>query len=308
MPSRFRVCGQRSRRHSSKLLFIPVYCLVFFLSAFANANQRQIDVDEVERSYALHVPPGIAPGAPLVVVLHGRGSSGKDEIARGRWQAKADKERFIVAAPDALSSYDGVEPKSRLMVRDWLRRKYRALRGRNLTRWHGGDNDMGLIVSMIDQLKAEWKVDPSRIYLVGYSRGGFMAHALALEITDRLAGVAVVSPDVEPEITKPPTRPLSFLLVSGDRDPFHPVTGDRPAATMERWRTLDHCPPLVKEEAESPDLTIEGAGPCDGGTEVRYVIVHGVGHDWAGASIIYSDISWAFLSRFRRSTSAGTSP
>ena len=302
MPSRFRVYGQGSRRHLSKLIFTTVCCLALFPSAFANANQQQIEVDGIGRSYALHVPPGIAPGAPLVVVLHGRGSSGEDEIARSHWQAKADKEGFIVAAPDALSSYDGVEPKRRLTVRDWVRRKYRALRGRNLRRWHGGDNDVALIVSVIDRLRTEWKVDPSRIYLVGFSRGGFMAHTLALEITDRLAGVAVVSPDVEPEITTPPTRPLSFLLVSGDRDPVHPVSGDRPAATMERWRGLNHCPPVAKIASESPDLTIEGAGPCDQGTEIRYVIVHGVDHDWAGAPIPYSDISWAFLSRFRRNS------
>lgn len=63
---------------------------------------------------------------------------------------------------------------------------------------------------------------------------------------------------------------------------------------------IDHCPPLVKMDAEAPDLTIEGAGPCEQGTEIRYVIVHGIGHDWASAPISYSDISWEFLSRFRR--------
>ena len=287
-----------------KLIFISVFGLATFLGVFANANQRHLHVDGVERSYVPYVPSGLGPGAPLVVVLHGRGSSGEDEIARGRWQAKADKERFIVAAPDALKSYDGVEPKRALTVRDWLRRNYRALRGRNLARWHGGANDVGLIVSVIDRLGAEWKVDPSRIYLVGYSRGGFMAHKLALEITDRLAGVAVVSPDHEPEMTRPLARALPFILISGDQDPYHPVTGDRPAATMARWRALDHCPPLARVNSESLDLTIEAAGPCDEGTEIRYVIVHGVAHDWAMAPISYSDISWAFLSQFRRGTAS----
>ncbi|MBS0222587.1 MAG: alpha/beta hydrolase fold domain-containing protein, partial [Proteobacteria bacterium] len=161
-----------------------------------------------------------------------------------------------------------------------------------------------LIVSIIDRLGAEGKVDPARIYLVGFSRGGFMAHTLALAITDRLAGVAVVSPDVEPDMRTPPRHPLSFLLVSGDRDPVHPVTGERPAATMERWRTIDRCPPLTRMDAGSAELTVEGAGPCDQGTAIRYVIVPGVGHDWTAAPVSYSDISWAFLSRFRRAPGA----
>ena len=128
-----------------------------------------------------------------------------------------------------------------------------------LLRWDGGRNDVGLIVSMIDRVSVEQPIDRSRIYIVGFSRGGFMAHRMALEITDRLAGVAVVSPDVEPEAKKTPTRPLSFLLVSGDRDPVHPVSSDRPAATMERWRAIDHCPPLSTMDSESAGLTVEGA-------------------------------------------------
>ena len=276
-------------------------CFGLLVCVPTHANEiRSIDVDGVKRSYLLHVPVGIGPSVPLVVLLHGRGSSGADEMAGGRWQTKADKEKFIVAAPDALDSYDGVEHKRSPTVQDWIRRNYRALRGRNVLRWHGGPNDVALIVSMIDRISVEWQIDQSRIYIVGFSRGGFMAHRMALEITDRLAGVAVVSPDLEPEVKKASTRPLSFLLVSGDRDSVHPVSSDRPAATMERWRAIDHCPPLSNVDSESASLTVEGAGPCNEGTEIRYVIAHGVAHHWTEALTHYSDISWAFLSRFRR--------
>jgi polyhydroxybutyrate depolymerase len=284
-----------------KLISKLACCFGLLVCVPTHANEiHSMDVDGVKRSYLLHVPVGIGPSVPLVVLLHGRGSSGADEMAGGRWQTKADKEKFIVAAPDALDSYDGVERKRSPTVRDWIRRNYRALRGRNVLRWHGGQNDVALIVSMIDRIGVERQIDQSRIYIVGFSRGGFMAHRMALEITDRLAGVAVVSPDVEPEARKAPTRPLSFLLVSGDRDSVHPVSSDRPAATMERWRAVDRCPPLSNVDSESAGLTVEGAGPCNEGTEIRYVIAHGVAHDWTEALTHYSDISWAFLSRFRR--------
>ena len=257
-----------------------------------------MDVDGVKRGYVLHVPAGIGPGVPLVVVLHGNDSSGADEMAAGRWQSKADQEKFIVAAPDALSSYDGVEHERPSTVRGWIRRNYQALRGRNTERWDGGRNDVRLIASVIDRVSVEWSIDPRRIYIVGVSRGGFMADRMALEITDRLAGVAVVAPDGVPEAKKAPERPLSFLLVVGDRDPF--FFSDREAAIMERWRALDRCPPLSNKDAESASLTVAGAGPCNEGTEIRYVIAHGVDHHWTEALTHYSDISWAFLSRFRR--------
>jgi polyhydroxybutyrate depolymerase len=284
-----------------KLMSKLACCFGLLVCVPTHANEiHSMDVDGVKRSYVLHVPVGIGPSVPLVVLLHGRGSSGADEMAGGRWQTKADNEKFIVAAPDALDSYDGVEHKRPPTVRDWIRRNYRALRGRNVLRWHGGQNDVALIVSMIDRISVEWQIDQSRIYIVGFSRGGFMAHRMALEITDQLAGVAVVSPDVEPEAKKTPTRPLSFLLVSGDRDSVHPVSSDRPAATMERWRAVDRCPPLSNVDSESAGLTVESAGPCNEGTEIRYVIAHGVAHDWTEAPTHYSDISWAFFSRFRR--------
>jgi polyhydroxybutyrate depolymerase len=288
----------------SRLVFC--FCIGLVLAVSAKADDlRRINVDGVKRTYDLYVPPGIDAQAPLVVVLHGRGSSGRDEMARGKWRATADKGKFIIAAPDALISYDGVDPKPELSFQEWLKSRYEAIADRNMARWHGGPNDMRLIRSMIDRIAAERKIDRSRVYVVGYSRGGFMAHKLALEMPERFAAVAVVAPDEEPEVTKPPARPVSFLLLTGDHDPYHPVTGGRPAATMKRWQSLDRCPPLAAQPAEAADQTIEGAGPCADGTEIRYVIVNGVGHDWSSAPTSYGDISWKFLSRFTRRPSEG---
>jgi polyhydroxybutyrate depolymerase len=278
-----------------------VFCLGLVLATRAQAaDHHRIDVDGVERTYDVYAPPGIEADAPLVVVLHGRGSSGREEMAKGHWHATADKDRFIVAAPDALTSYDGVDPKRQLSFRQWLNSLYEAIADRNMARWRGGPNDMRLIRSMIDRIGAERKIDRSRIYVVGYSRGGFMAHKLALEMPERFAAVAVVAPDEEPEVTKPPERPVSFLLLTGDHDRYHPISGGRPAATMKRWQSLDRCPLLAAQPAEAADQTVEGAGPCADGTEIRYVIVHGVGHDWSSAPTSYSDISWKFISRFTR--------
>ena len=284
-----------------RLIFRLPWFFGLLVSVPTHADEiYSMDIDGVKRSYVLYVPVGIGPSVPLVVVLHGRGGSGADEIARGHWKSMAEKEHFIVVAPDALDSYEGVQHNRPATVRDWIKRNYRALRGRKVLRWDGGQNDVELIASVIDRVSVHGQIDQSRIYVVGFSRGGFMAHRMALEITDRLAGVAVVSPDVEPDVEKPPTRPLSFLLISGDRDSVHPVSSNRPAATMERWQAIDRCPPLSNVDTESADLIAEGAGPCNEGTEIRYVIARGVGHDWTEAVPHYSDISWAFLRRFER--------
>src|SRR5690349_16128597 len=56
------------------------------------------------RSYTVHVPPSYdgKQAVPLVVVLHGRGSSGEEAERSFGMDEIADREGFLVAYPDAL--------------------------------------------------------------------------------------------------------------------------------------------------------------------------------------------------------------
>jgi polyhydroxybutyrate depolymerase len=265
----------------------------------SSSHARSLEIDDVERTYVVHAPAGIGAGKPLVIVLHGTGESGASAMAAHGWAAKADKERFVVAAPDALISYDTVEPRRPATLSDSLKHSYRALRGRTFAKWDTGPNDIALIRAIIERMSGEFAIDRSRVYVAGFSRGGYMAHQLALAMPEMLAAVAVVAPNVEPELKMPPTRPVSFLLLTGDRDNVHPVDGPRPGTTLARWRALDHCPAPAR--APSPaGLTVEVAGPCADGTEVRYVIAAGVDHAWPMGTINYTDICWEFFRRFAR--------
>jgi len=63
-------------------------------------------------------------------------------------------------------------------------------------------------------------IDPARVFLIGYSNGGFMAHRLACDMSDRLAGIISVAGAASgPEVPCAPTTPLSVLEIHGDADP-----------------------------------------------------------------------------------------
>ncbi len=102
-------------------------------------------------------------------------------------------------------------------------------------------DDVAFTRAVIDRLVATRHVDPTRVFVLGYSNGGQMVFRLIHEIPSLLAGAAAFSatmpspesfidplPDAEPV-------PLPVLLIHGTADPIAPFQG----GAMRRWaRTL----------------------------------------------------------------------
>lgn len=268
----------------------------------ADMSVVRLDIDGTERQFHYYVPKSLDQPAPLVIVLHGSGSTGPKLVDEGRWQDKADRERFVLAAPDSLISYDGVDPKRDLTLRDRARQIYRQWREIDIGRWEGGFNDRKLIAALIERVAAETRIDRRRIYVAGFSRGGFFAQLLAITMADTIAAVAVVAPNMEPVNRPTSDRPMPFLLMVGAQDPVMPANGERARAVLERWRERDHCPePLQRRSEPDAKVMVEWTGPCAEGSEVRFVVVEGIGHEWPTVPVSFTNITWEFLGRFRRS-------
>ena len=56
-----------------------------------------------------------------------------------------------------------------------------------------GVDDVGFVDALIAKLSARYMVDPDRIYATGMSNGGFFAHRLGCERSDRFAAIAAVA-------------------------------------------------------------------------------------------------------------------
>jgi polyhydroxybutyrate depolymerase len=274
-------------------------CLTL-LSAPATAtdpSRISLEIDGTYRRFHFYAPSSLDAPAPLMIVLHGSGSTGPGLLAEGKWRDKADREGFVLAAPDSLISYDGVDPRRDLTLRDRARQIYRRWRGIDIGRWEGGPNDLKLIATLIDRMDSEARIDRSRIYVAGFSRGGFFAQLLGLRMADRIAAIAVVAPNMEPKNVATTDRPVPFLLMVGALDAVMPAEGPRARALFEFWRERDRCPPATLASAPGAPTTVEIAGPCAENGEVRYVVVGGVDHLWPPS---FTDRTWEFLSRFRR--------
>lgn len=112
-----------------------------------------------EIRYALYVPQGYSPqiAYPLIVCLHGAGFDGNRYLER--WSARLG-ESYIVLCPSVKGGM-------------W---------------WT--DEAAGQVISLIEDVKARYNIDTSRIFLTGMSNGGVGALRIGMNFSDRFAGVA----------------------------------------------------------------------------------------------------------------------
>jgi polyhydroxybutyrate depolymerase len=322
MPDRVRF--RIPREYRVPLVSIAVGLALFCVTiATALAGEsRTLNVDGVERSYYVHVPAGLRPGAPLVLVLHGAGGSGELAVRLYRWQAKADAEGFLVAGPDALPPFPGRAADFLTNPRFWNDGSGRGAANVRLA------DDVAFVAALIDALARGHGSDRARVYVTGFSSGAGMANRLGQEMADRIAAIAPVA-GILPSLRPSLARPVPVLYVSGDRDPLNPVAGGdialpwgnryrkEPIQTgIDRWRDLDGCTGRP-ENAAPTSLRVQSWSACRGNVEVRYVLVLDHGHEWPGgersrlpASVVgpfnataYDATSslWRFFQRWRLS-------
>jgi len=254
-------------------------------------------VHDRDRSYLLYVPAQRAASTtppPLVVVLHGSRQTGKDmRRATGyAFDRLADEHGFVAVYPDAY------------------RRRWNDCRagGRYAARRLQID-DVSFVSALIDKLASDGLIDPTRVFMAGYSGGGQLAFRFALERPERVAGIAAFSanlPTPEYLICKGKGKPVPALLVNGTRDRINPFAGGKVSvfgfasrgmvrsaqASGEYFAGLAGlATPERSRLAESPETWVEQWRWYEPDkTEVVLLAVHGGGHVVPGPSAAFPRI------------------
>ena len=272
--------------------------LLSLLAAFpAQAGEmRRIFVKGVERTYYLHLPTRMKADLPLVIMLHGATADGRNDVRRYGWEHWADSHDFVIAGPDA-PTLRADEPVSDQNFRTWNHGSHRT--ASNVT----ATDDVGFIAAMIEEIARLNRIDRRRVYIAGFSSGGSMAHRLGTELAGRVAAISASAGGLPPQYGRPP-RGMPILITAGDRDPVTPVEGksqfveDSHRMIIDKWRALDDCP-AARQLPSAPDLLIEMSSPCRDGSEVKYIRMIGVEHEWPRTKQIdLTEVSWEFFKRF----------
>lgn len=277
---------------------LTVAVLLVLSTAAAQANSSEtLRHANLERSYRLHVPAEVIAAlptanpdpadarhkVPLVLALHGRGGSGVGMAGLTGFNEVADEYGFIAAYPDGIDNQwnyvDGIA---------------------------GYDDDvpdLDFLRALVAELSERFPIDPARVYVAGFSNGGFMAQHLACHATDLFAAFASVGAagfGGQPGSCGAP-KPVSILFLHGTADAVVPFGGLRQEGpngpvtllasveqTFAYWAQRLGCStgvePRELANMRSPELEVHVlvALDCQPGYELQQVVIVGGGHNWPG--------------------------
>lgn len=196
-----------------------------------------------DRPAELKVPAMLTEGKqyPLLVVLHGYSATGLLQAAFFGVGDLPAADRALVIAPDgttnsmgkqfwnadpACCDFDGQNP-----------------------------DDVAYIGGLIDDIKAEWPVDPGKVFILGHSNGGYMAYRMACERADAIAAIASLAGNAA---SMPagcnPAREVSVVHMHGTADEVVPYTGAVPS--VDQWAAKNGC---GTTRTQTADLDLDNA-------------------------------------------------
>lgn len=186
---------------------------------------------QVPASYSTDAP------APLVVLLHGYGSSGERQESYMKFGELVDSHGFLLVHPDGTEQTTGRNP------RFWNA-------SRACCNFAGSTvDDSAYVLAIIDEMKSLFNVDPDRVYLIGHSNGGFMSYRAAHEHSGTIAAIASLAGAASTDDRAPPPNPVHVLQIHGTDDETIAFDGGDiadttyPSAieTVERWAGYNGC-------------------------------------------------------------------
>lgn len=294
------------------------------LLAFAVASQSALGAPIVRnftyvlgpRTYDVHLPPGKGP-FPVVLNLHGGGSSSKVIAVQSGMNANADRNGYAVVYPNGVGGTwnagicCGVAMQTKV-------------------------DDVAYIGRVLDDLPKRFSVDKSRIYVTGMSNGAMMAYRLAVESPQRFAAIGAVSTTMGMDVHAP-HPPMSIIEIHGLKDPNAPFNGGvgpnaqpQPGGppnhhavmdTVAQWAPIDgysianpvDVRTLLDTKANKPVYT-ESIYVGTHATFHLYALTNG-GHTWPGGvdvtagqgtgelikSLNANEVMWQFFAKWKLS-------
>lgn len=251
-----------------------------------------LKTDKYLRTAQVHIPRGYKPDSkpPLVLLLHGGGGSGTSALDRDGWAALADKEGFLVVAPEGLGTRPAVAANFKTNPAIW----YSGQQNPVLAALTGVD-DVAFIRQLLDTLRVQLPHDQDRVFCTGHSNGGGMTFLLASELSDRFAAIACVAGRLTIENPKP-TKPLPTLYIIGTIDPLMPLAGGEVKSPwggswtnraveeqLTQWAEVLGCEKEAKLISDKDDVRKEEYPSKTKGPTLTVLYLNGHGHHWPGA-------------------------
>lgn len=237
------------------------------LAIGAEPQRREWNINNARREALVVAPPSASSTAsPVVFVFHGHG---------GTMQASARRMAVHTHWPEAIVVYpQGLNTKGQLTDPEGKKSGWQNRPGLE------GDRDLAFFDAMLASLKADYKIDPKRIYATGHSNGGGFTYLLWGVRGDLFAAVAPsASAANAANVAGLKFTPKPVMHLAGEKDTL--VKYEWQKATMLRLRELNQC-----EQGSAWGPKYCTIYPSKLGTPV-VTYIHPGGHEYpAGAPLV----------------------
>jgi polyhydroxybutyrate depolymerase len=184
----------------------------------AGWHESSLRIGTLERWFRVYIPENLPHPARLVLLLHGGTQSMRKIFRPGTgatagWLDIADREKFILVAPNGVNTRTG---NTKGDFQNW-----NDIRPADANR-HSKAADVGFIRDLLNWLARTYDVDSTRRYVTGASNGGMMTYRLLLELPGTFAaGAAFIAtmPEVNP-LLKVRVTPTPLFICNGTKDPL----------------------------------------------------------------------------------------
>ena len=213
-----------------------------------------------DRPYEVFVPSS-ADGStplplPLVMLLHGYGASGIIQEEYLRLQPLAEERGFLYVHPEGtIDSTD---------------RQFWNATDACCDDFSSEIDDSAYLLDVITQIEADYRVDVSRIFVIGHSNGGFMSYRMACDHADVVAAIVSLAAATFADASQcAPSNPVSVVEIHGTNDSAIAYDGGTregqspypsAATTVATWAGYDGCSTEPALSATTLDLDSEVVG------------------------------------------------
>jgi polyhydroxybutyrate depolymerase len=265
--------------------FIPMltlFCLM--ISGIVSAQTTEgtmerytLTHDDRERDYLVYTPADYdeSQSYSLLLALHPANTTAQDMASMTNFNSLADTYDVLMVFPNSVSG-----------------------------RWNSSEefafDDVGFISALLDTLIADYSVDDSQVFVLGYSSGGLMTMKLRCALADRLTGIISYAAPMTFAIASDclSADPVSAFVIHGTVDEVFPYGGQASVSngelsgTFSAVQTIGFLASLngCESQAQTKDISAENTRnpvyaksyPCDDTVTQLYTIA-GLGHfGWAG--------------------------
>ncbi|MEQ9027311.1 MAG: PHB depolymerase family esterase [Aggregatilineales bacterium] len=283
------------------------------------------------RTWRTYVPTSYNPDEPmpLVVALHGRPGSGVGMALITGMSEIAEEYGFIAVYPDGMN--DSMPANAGF--------EWNYVLGSPYFMQSTDRDDTQFLIDMMADISQGLNVDQRRLYLTGFSNGGFMTHRAACDAPTAFAAFAPVGsalfPGLETICDENNVGSVPILMMHGTEDvsiPWQGTSNTGPngqpiyytspvQVQVGSWAIRNGCDvdnpvitPIESNGETNTQVSIVDFNDCDEGGETIFYMIEGGGHNWAGrpgiigdaiagqvnTDINASEVIWQFFSQYER--------